>query len=180
MSYKLVEDLQKQGYHRQPGLRRSTSQPFRLLRSPGSAQATLELTSSVRPSVYLKAAFAASHKAYGSRRLTTAMAKRGQPMGRNRARTLMRLNGLRSVWRRKFAHTTDSKHAVAVSANVLSRQCEQVLPNQVWVCDITSIRTRRGWLYLAAVLDLHSRKIVGWAMSRSLSDLRLREYGGSA
>jgi transposase InsO family protein len=119
-------------------------------------------------SVHIKAAFAASHKAYGSRRLRTAMAQRGQPMGRHRVRTLMRLNGLRPVWRRKFVHTTDSKHGMAVSPNVLDRQFEQTLPNQVWVADITYIRTRSGWLYLAAVLDLHSRKIVGWAMANAM------------
>ena len=66
-------------------------------------------------SVHLKAAFTASHKAYGSRRLTTAMTERGQPMGRHRVRTLMRLNNLRPVGRRKFVHTTDSKHTMAVS-----------------------------------------------------------------
>ena len=119
-------------------------------------------------SVHLKAAFAASHKAYGSRRLRTAMAERGMAMGRHRVRTLMRLNGLRSVWGVKFVHTTDSKHMMAVSPNVLNRQFEQALPNQVWVADITYIRTRSGWLYLAAVLDLHSRKIVGWAMADAM------------
>ena len=76
--------------------------------------------------------------------------------------------GLRPVWRRKFVHTTDCKHGLAVSANVLSRQFVQVLPNLVWVSDITYIRTRSGWLYLAAVLNLHSRKIVGWAMNPAM------------
>ena len=57
---------------------------------------------------------------------------------------------------------------MAVSSNVLNRQFAQALPNVVWVCDITYIRTRSGWLYLAAVLDLHSRKIVGWVMSRAM------------
>ena len=96
------------------------------------------------------------------------MAARGLTMGRHRVRTLMRANRLRSVWRRKFVHTTDTKHTMAVSPNVLGRQFEQALRNQVWVADITYIRTRSGWLYLAAVLDLHSRKIVGWAMSPAM------------
>jgi putative transposase len=69
--------------------------------------------------------------------------------------------GLRPVWRCKFVHTADRKHGLAVSPNVLSRQFEQALPNQVWVADITYIRTRSGWLYLAALLDVHSRQIVG-------------------
>ena len=71
-------------------------------------------------------------------------------MGRHRVRSLMRANALRSVWRRKFVHTTDSKHAMPVSPNVLARQFDTPLPNQAWVCDITYIRTRSGWLYLAA------------------------------
>jgi len=86
-------------------------------------------------------------------------------MGRYKVRRLMRLNGLHPVWKRKFVHTTDSKHTMPVSPNVLARQFEKPLPNQAWVSDITYIRTRSGWLYLAAVLDLHSRKIVGWAMA---------------
>ena len=119
-------------------------------------------------SVHLKAAFAASHKAYGSRRLQTAMAARGLKMSRHQVRALMKRNGIRPVWKRKFIHTTDSKHNLPVSLNVLNRQFEQVLPDKVWVCDITYIRTGSGWLYLAAVLDLHSRKIVGWAMSPAM------------
>ena len=79
--------------------------------------------------------------------------------------SLMRAHQLRSIWRRKFIHTTDSKHTMPVAANVLDRQFTKALPNQAWVSDITYIRTRSGWLYLAAVLDLHSRKIVGWAMA---------------
>ena len=116
-------------------------------------------------SVHLKAAFAASGRAYGSRRLCAALQKQGVTMGRHRVRTLMRANGLRPVWRRKFMHTTDSRHTMPVSPNVLARQFEQPRRDRAWVCDITYIRTRSGWLYLAAVLDLHSRKIVGWAMA---------------
>ena len=122
----------------------SRSQPFRLLPKRSSAQATFGGTSDVRcQRPHLKAAFAASHKAYGSSRLTTLMAARGLAMGRHRVSTLMRLNGLRPIWRRKFVHTTDSKHSMAVSANVLNRQFEQALPNVIWVCDITYIREIR-------------------------------------
>ena len=171
MSYKLIEDLQKKAC---PQV--AVSQACRVLevsRSGYYANAAalkqrLAEQAVCSDSVHLKAAFAASHKAYGSRRLRTAMAERGQPMGRHRVRTLMRLNGLRPVWRRKFIHTTDSKHGLVVSPNVLDRQFEQALPNQVWVADITYIRTKSGWLYLAAVLDLHSRKIVGWAMANAI------------
>ena len=62
-------------------------------------------------------------------------------------------------------HTTDSRHTLPVSPHVLARQFDRPLPDQAWVCHITCIRTRSGWLYLAAVLDLHSRKMVGWAMA---------------
>jgi transposase InsO family protein len=116
-------------------------------------------------SVHLKAAFAASGRTYGSRRLCAALQSQGLSIGRYRARSLMRANQLRSVWRRKFIHTTDSQHTLAVSGNVLDRQFTKALTNEAWVSDITYIRTRSGWLYLAAVLDLHSRKIVGWAMA---------------
>ena len=105
-------------------------------------------------SVQLKAAFAA----YGSRRLSAALKKQSVTMGRHRVRTLMCASGLRPVYKRKFVHTTDSRHTMPVSPNVLARQFDQPLPNQAWVSDITYIRTRSGWLYLAAVLDLHSRK----------------------
>ena len=171
MSYKLVEDLQKKACPKV-----AVSQACRVLevsRSGFYAHQAIIRQRLIRPavcaqSVHLKAAFAASHRAYGSRRLRTAMAERGLVMGRHRVRALMRLNGLRPVWRRKFVHTTHSKHALAVSPNVLNRQFEQAMPNQVWVADITYIRTRSGWLYLAAVLDLHSRKIVGWAMASEM------------
>ena len=171
MSYQLVEDLQKKAC---PPV--AVSHACRLLAVSRSGyyagaaahQRRLGTPAVCVASVHLKAAFSASHQAYGSRRLTAAMAERGLAMGRHRVRTLMRLNGLRPVWRRKFVHTTDSKHTMAVSSNVLNRQFAQALPNQAWVCDITYIRTRSGWLYLAAVLDLHSRKIVGWAMATAM------------
>lgn len=119
-------------------------------------------------SVHLKAAFAASGRTYGSRRLCTALQLRGITIGRHRVRSLMQVHQLRSIWKRKFTHTTDSRHSMVVSSNVLDRQFARALPNQAWVSDITYIRTRSGWLYLAAVLDLHSRKIVGWAMAPAM------------
>ena len=133
-----------------------------------AAKASLVAPKVCSASVHLKAAFAASGRTYGSRRLCTALQSRGITIGRHRVRSLMRANQLRSVWRRKFIHTTDSKHTMPVAANVLDRRFARVLPNQAWVSDITYIRTRSGWLYLAAVLDLHSRKIVGWAMAPAM------------
>ena len=81
-------------------------------------------------SVHLRAAFAASGHTYGSRRLRAALHTRGVTMGRHRVRSLMRANALRSVLKRKFVHTADSKHAMAVSPNVLARQFDRPSPNQ--------------------------------------------------
>jgi len=162
MSYELIENLQKKAV--------TVSQACRTLEVSRSGYYAAAKRRSTAPvvcaaSVHLKAAFAASGRTYGSRRLRTALHMSGLTMGRHRVRSLMRANGLRPVWRRKFVHTTDSKHTMPVSPNVLARQFDKALPNQAWVSDITYIRTRSGWLYLAAVLDLHSRKIVGWAMA---------------
>jgi putative transposase len=119
-------------------------------------------------SAHVKAAFAASNRSYGSRRLCKALRAQGTVIGRYRMRRLMREAALRPVWKRKFIHTTDSKHGLPVADNVLGRQFDVTAPNRAWVSDITYIRTGQGWLYLAAVMDLFSRKIVGWAMAPSM------------
>lgn len=116
-------------------------------------------------SLRLQAAFAASGRTYGSRRLSAALKREGVSIGRYRTRALMRANGLRASWGRKFVHTTDSRHPLPIADNVLDRQFAPPQPNRVWAGDITYIRTGSGWLYLAVVIDLFSRKIVGWAMA---------------
>ena len=119
-------------------------------------------------SAHVKAAFHASGGSYGSRRVQAALADQGVRIGRFRVRRLMREHSLKVCWKRKFVSTTDSKHHLPVAENVLNRQFEPAASNQAWVSDITYIRTGAGWLYLAAVLDLYSRKIVGWAMAPSM------------
>lgn len=119
-------------------------------------------------SLQAKAAFHASGCSYGSRRLSAQLKLQGWNVGRHRARTLMRANGLRARWQRKFTHTTDSRHGLPVADNALARQFKPDKPNQAWASDITYVRTRSGWLYLAVVLDLFSRKVVGWAMAPSM------------
>ena len=119
-------------------------------------------------SFQLKAEFAASGRVYGSRRLGAVLRSKGLRIGRYRIRRMMREHRLRALWRRKFIHTTDSGHAMPVSDNVLAREFDPGRPNQAWVSDITYIRTRSGWLYLAVVLDLYARKIVGWAMAPTM------------
>jgi len=118
-----------------------------------------------RVTTHLQAAFAASGRSYGSRRLRVALHNRGIDVGRHWIRKIMRIHGIRPVWKRKFIHTTDSRHALPIAPNVLDRHFDPATANLTWVADITYIRTRSGWLYLAAVMDLYSRKIVGWAMA---------------
>jgi putative transposase len=119
-------------------------------------------------SVHLQAAFAASGGNYGSRRLQAALHRQGRCIGRYRVRSLMKRHGLKARWRRKFMHTTNSRHSLPVASNLLDRSFNPPAADQAWVCDITYIRTRSGWLYLAAVMDLFSRKIVGWAMAPTM------------
>ena len=120
-----------------------------------------------KESVHLRAAFMSSGQSYGSRRLVTALANNGLQIGRYKVRRLMQQASLKPVWKRKFVHTTDSKHALPVAPNVLARQFNPAAPNLAYVSDITYIRTGAGWLYLAVVLDLFSRRVVGWAMAPS-------------
>jgi putative transposase len=116
----------------------------------------------------LKALFMASGRTYGSRRLQAALKTQGIQHGRYRVRQLMKKHQLRPTWKRKFVHTTDSKHDLPIAANILNRQFNPEAANRAWAADITYIRTRRGWLYLAAVMDLYSRKIVGWSMAPNM------------
>lgn len=165
MSFAFIRQLQEKAV--------TVEQACRVLQVSRSGYYAARRRSQVKPvvcevDVQLKAAFAASGRTYGSRRLRTALASRGIAVGRYRVRRLMREHGLRSAWRRKFVHTTDSRHALAISPNVLNRQFNPTQANQAWVADITYIRTRSGWLYLAVVLDLFARKVVGWAMAADM------------
>jgi transposase InsO family protein len=106
---------------------------------------------------------------YGSPRICRELLALQVQVSVNTVAKLMAQAGLRAVTFRKFVvHTTDSNHSHPVAKNLLDRQFDAKLPNQVWCCDITYIPTGEGWLYLAAVLDLCSRKIVGWAMAEHL------------
>ncbi len=96
-------------------------------------------------SLQAKAVFHASGSSYGSRRLSAQLKLQGWAVGRYKARTLMAAHGLRARWRRKFTHTTDSRHGLPVADNVLQRQFKPEKPNQTWASDITYVRTRSGW-----------------------------------
>lgn len=109
-------------------------------------------------------------RTYGSPRMHREVSKAGIVCGRHRVARVMRENGIRAVQKRKFRpSTTDSNHKMPVASNLLDRQFTVSCPNTVWAGDITYIRTRQGWLYLAVVLDLFSRMVVGWAVGRDLS-----------
>jgi transposase InsO family protein len=115
-----------------------------------------------------------SRRTYGSPRMTDELNAVGIACGRHRVARLMRANGIKAKTAPKFRVTTDSKHAFAVAENLLARQFTVSRPNAVWVADITYIWTLEGWLYLAVVLDLYARRIVGWAMSHRIDgDLTL-------
>jgi putative transposase len=107
---------------------------------------------------------------YGRRRMTPEISQvRRQVINHKRIGRLMREHGLQSHQRRRFrVVTTDSKHAHPVAPNVLKRDFEAATPNRKWLADITYVPTDEGWLYVALVLDLYARKLVGWAMSQTM------------
>jgi transposase InsO family protein len=106
-----------------------------------------------------------SRKAYGSLRVHQSLKKQGIDCNRKRVARLMRQNDLRGQRKNRTVRTTDSRHEYPVAENVLQREFTAEKPNQKWVADITYVPTQEGWLYLSGVLDLYSRKVVGWAMS---------------
>jgi putative transposase len=106
----------------------------------------------------------ASDHSYGSRRMQEALNARGYTVGRDKTRRLMKEAGVQVRYRKPYKVTTDSDHSQPVFDNLLNRQFEVSQPNQVYASDITYIWTQEGWLYLAVVLDLYSRKVVGWSM----------------
>jgi transposase InsO family protein len=109
---------------------------------------------------------------YGSPRIHAELIARGEPCCVNTVARLMRQEGIAAKTRRRFRVTTDSNHDRPVAEDLLDRQFEPEAPNRAWAADITYVATGEGWLYLAAVEDLHSRRIVGWSMSSRI-DSRL-------
>jgi putative transposase len=106
--------------------------------------------------------------AYGSPRVHAELRERGRRIGRKRVARLMRSAGLRARAHRRFRCTTDSRHAMAIKGNLLARRFAVSAPNTGWVSDITYLWTLEGWLYLAVILDLFSRRVVGWSLSERL------------
>jgi putative transposase len=114
--------------------------------------------------VHVAAAHVASRRRYGSPRVQRELRAQGHAVGRHRVARLMQEQGLRARKTRRFQRTTDSQHNLPVAANILDRQFTVPTPNTVWVSDITYLWTREGWLYLVVILDLFSRRVVGWAL----------------
>jgi len=112
---------------------------------------------------------------YGRPRMTEELKEIGLNVGHRRVGRLIRQNGISVVRTRKHKATTDSNHKFNIAANLLDRNFSADQPNQKWAGDITYIWTREGWLYLAVILDLHSRRVIGWAVSNRMKrDLAIR------
>lgn len=123
---------------------------------------------------HIRNAFALSNETYGSPRMTADLREEGLAVGRRRVARLMRLNGLQARRKRRFKRTTDSHHALPVARNVIDRDFAADAPDEKWAVDISYVWTTEGWLYLAVVMDLYSRRIVGWSTSDRLKrDLAL-------
>ena len=119
--------------------------------------------------VAIKAAHQRSRGTYGPKKIKAELADQRILAGLNRIRRLRTQHGIRCTHKKKFRATTDSRHALPVASNLLDRQFACTAPNQVWVADITYIPTDESWLYLAAIKDLHTCEIVGWAMDSRMT-----------
>jgi putative transposase len=119
--------------------------------------------------VFIKAAHAKGRGIYGALKIQAELAAQGIMASINRIKRLRKLHSICCTHKKKFRVTTDSKHHLPVAPNLLNRQFAPSAPNQVWVTDITYIPTNEGWLYLAAVKDLHTCEIVGWSMDSRMT-----------
>lgn len=119
--------------------------------------------------VHIRAIYRQHKGAYGSPRVRCELQTLGFKLGRHRVARLMREDGLRARSRRRFHNTTNSRHEFPIATNRLARRFQWPLPNQAWLTDITYVATDEGWLYLSCILDLHSRRLVAWGVSETLS-----------
>jgi putative transposase len=120
--------------------------------------------------VHIRAVYAEYRGAYGWPRIWRALRAQGIRVGKLRVQRLMQENGIRARGKRRFRiTTTDSRHGLPIAPNLLDRNFTVAVPNQVWVGDITYIPTEEGWLYLAVVIDLFSRLIVGWSLQERIT-----------
>ena len=116
--------------------------------------------------MYIKESYRKSRGNYGSPRIFEDLREEGFRCGKNRIARIMRENGIVAKTKRKYKATTNSSHNLPVAPNLLDQNFTASAPNKVWVSDITYIATVEGWLYLAVIIDVFSRQVVGWAMSK--------------
>lgn len=117
---------------------------------------------------HIREAFSLSHCTYGSPRMSMELKDRGLCIGRRRVARLMRENGLKARQPRRWRRTTDSHHGFPLAPNLVERDFTASSPNEKWVADISYIWTQEGWLYLAVIIDLYARRVVGWATGNRL------------
>ena len=120
-------------------------------------------------SIKIKFIFDDEKSRAGALRITKRLNSEGTPVGRHRVAKIMRSNGWRARAAKKFKATTNSNHSLPVAPNLLQQNFLAHKPNEKWVSDITYVWTDEGWLYLAVVMDLYSRKVVGWALSERMT-----------
>ena len=142
----------------------SVSGYFAWLRRPASGRSQQE----TRLLVQIRAVHRQSDRSYGSRRVHQELVAQGIGCSRKRVERIMSKYGLRAQTARRFVRTTDSKHSLPVAPNLLDRHFDVEAANRRWCADITYVWTGEGWLYLSVVLDLFSRRIVGWSTRASL------------
>jgi putative transposase len=118
--------------------------------------------------VHIRAVFAAHRGAYGWPRIWRQLRAEGVRVGKLRVQQLMQQHGIRARGKRRFRVTTDSRHGLPIAPNLLNRNFTVAAPNRVWAGDMTYIHTEEGWLFLAVVLDLFSRRIVGWSLREDM------------
>jgi putative transposase len=119
--------------------------------------------------VHIKAIHRQTRGGYGRPRIVRELHHQGLRVGKQRVQTLMQKHGIRAKGKRRFKVTTDSKHDLPIAANLLNRQFAVDVPDKVWVGDITYMATDEGWLFLAVVIDLFSRQVVGWSMREHMT-----------
>jgi len=141
---------------------------YQWLKAPLSAREHRREALTVR----IRAEYRRHRERYGSPRIHRELKEQGFRCGERHIASIMRQEGLRARGARKFRATTNSAHRLSVAANVLQRAFQVEAPNRVWAGDITYLSTREGWLYLAVFLDLFSRRVVGWAVGKTI-DTRL-------
>ena len=131
--------------------------------------------------VHIKAIHAESKGSYGWPRVWKELVARGIRVGKDRVRKLMQQHGIKARAKRRFKATTNSRHNLPVAPNLLERRFNVARPDQAWAGDITYIATDEGWLYLAVVIDLFSRQVVGWATRSWIQSYQARmELGRSS